>query len=78
MLHGILGHAQLSDIIQIYELITKLDLITDFDLVTKFREVSIKHCNGCDLPTVDTYSSGHLVLSNVGLAFVPNVETIFS
>ena len=36
-----------SDITPIFEPITELDLITNFDLITIFREVSIKHCNGC-------------------------------
>ena len=28
------------------------------------------HCSGCGWPTEDAYSSGHLVLSHLGLAFV--------
>ena len=36
-----------SDITPNFEPITELGLITNFDLITKFREVSIKHCNGC-------------------------------
>ena len=32
-------------------------------------------CNGCGMPTEDAYSSGHLVLSLLGLAFVLLVET---
>ena len=32
-------------------------------------------CDGCSMPTGDAYSSGHLVLSLLGLAFVLLVET---
>ena len=32
-------------------------------------------CDGCGMPTGDAYSSGHLVLSFLGLAFVLLVET---
>ena len=59
-----------SDIAPICDLINELDLITDFDLITKFWEVSIEHCNGCRQPTEDIFSSGHLVLSHLELAFV--------
>ena len=30
----------------------------------------MEHCGGCGWPTEDAYSSGHLVLSHLGLAFV--------
>ena len=40
-------------------------------------EVSIEHCNGCGWPTEDVYSSGHLVLSHLGLAFVLMLRPIF-
>ena len=59
-----------SNITPIFEPITELDLITNFELITKFREVSIEHCNWCGLPTDDAYSSGHLLLSHLGLAFI--------
>ena len=53
------------DLTHLCELITELNLITDFDLITKFREVF----SGGE-PTEDAYSSGHLVLSHLGLALV--------
>ena len=60
---------QWSDITPIGNLITELDLITDF-LITKFQEVSIEHWHGCVEPTEDAFSSGHLVLFHLGLAFI--------
>ena len=39
--------------------------------------VAIEHCNGCGLPTEDAYSSGHLVLSHLGLAFVLLLRPFF-
>ena len=66
-----------SNITPILEPITELDLITNFDLITKFREVSIEHCNGCGYPTEDAYSSRHLVLSYLGLAFVLMLRQFF-
>ena len=66
-----------SIITPIFEPNTELDLITNFDLITKFREVSIEHCNGCGQPTEDAYSSGHLVLSHLGLAFVLMLRPFF-
>ena len=38
---------------------------------------TIEHCNGCGLPTEDAYSSGHLVLSYLGLAFVLVLRPFF-
>ena len=52
-----------SDISLNRDLVTELDLIIVFDVITLFREV-------CGKPTEDAYSSGHLVLSHMGLAFV--------
>ena len=40
-------------------------------------ELSIEHCNGCGYPTEDAYSSGHLVLSHLGLAFVLMLRPFF-
>ena len=40
-------------------------------------EVSIEHCNRCCKPTEDAYSSGHLVLSHLGLAFVLMLSSFF-
>ena len=37
--------------------------------------VFIEHRNGCDMPTGDAYSSGHLVLSHFGTCMCSNVET---
>ena len=79
MLHAIMEHdnnyiiqwhINWIDITPICELITELYLISDFDLTNKFREVSIEHCNGCGWSTEDAYSSWHLVLFHLGLAFV--------
>ena len=56
---------------------TERDLITDFDLITKFRWVSIEHCKGYGLSTVDAYSSRHPVLSHLGLAFVLMLRPFF-
>ena len=66
-----------SNITPIFEPTTELDLINNFDLITKFREVSIEHCNGCGWPAEDACSSGHLVLSNFGLAFVLMLRPFF-
>ena len=67
-----------SNITLMFEPITELDLITNFDLITKFLEVSmIEHCNGCGQPTEDAYTSGHLVLSHLGLAFVLMLRPFF-
>ena len=49
--------------------VTELDRITDFDLVTKFREFSIEHLQRMRLANWGR-SSGHLVLSHLGLALV--------
>ena len=35
-------------------------------------------CNGCGWPTEDAYSSGHLILSHLGLAFVLMLRPFFS
>ena len=42
---------------------------------TFYRILSGFHSYGCSMPTGDAYSSGHLVLSFSGLAFVILVET---
>ena len=67
-----------SDISLIRDLVTELNSITLFDVITLFREVSIEHLQVLRLANGDAYSSGHLVLFHLGLAFVLNVETIFS
>ena len=46
--------------------------------ITNYREVFISHCNGSRKPTQDAYSTGHLVLSHVGLAFVLMLKPFFS
>ena len=57
---------------------TDLDLITKFDILP-YGVRSMEHiCNGCDMPTDDAYSSGHLVLSHLWTCICSNVETNLS
>ena len=55
--------------------ITDLDLITEFDFLPNCARFPWNICNGCGMPTEDAYSSGHLVLSLLGFAYVLHVET---
>ena len=64
-----------SGITPIFDPITDLDLITEFDFLPNCEWFPWNICNGCGMPTEDAYSSGHLVLSFSGLAFVLLVET---
>ena len=48
-------------------------LLTEFD-VTEYR-FPCGFSNGCSMPTGDAYSSGHLVPSLLGLAYVLLVKT---
>ena len=83
MLHDILGHDHIQytlnwlDITPIFELITELDLITDFDLITKFGGFHRTLQRGAASQTEDAYSSGHLVLSQLGIAFVLMLRPFF-
>ena len=43
----------------------------------QISQVSLEHCNGCGQPTEDAYSSGHLVMSHLGLAFVLMLRPFF-
>ena len=58
-----------SDISLNRDLVTKLNLITVFDVIT-YSGGSIEHLQRVWLAN-DAYSSWHLVLSHLGLAFVP-------
>ena len=58
-----------SDISLNHDLVTELNLISDFYIITTVQEVSIEHLQQVK-PTKDAYSSGHLVLTLLGLAFV--------
>ena len=57
---------------------TDLDLITEFDFLPNCVRIPLNICNGCGMPTEDTYSSGHLVLSHFGTCMCSNVETNLS
>ena len=50
-------------------------LCTELDILQNFEWFPWNICDGCGMPTGDAYSSGHLVLSLQGLAFVLLVET---
>ena len=52
-----------------------LDLTTAFDFLPNWARFQQNICNGCDMPTEDAYSAGHLVLSNFGTCMCSNVET---
>ena len=54
---------------QFVNLLPNLTLLPILTLSPKLR-VSIEHCNGCVFSTEDAFSSGHLVLSLLGPAFV--------
>ena len=83
MLHEILGHDHIQWHTQLIRHYTNLrtyyrtGLYYRFWLYYQILEVSIEHCNGCGLPTEDAYSSGHLVLSHLGLAFVLMLRPFF-
>ena len=62
----------------VFDPITDLDLITDFDLLPNCDRVPSNICNGCDMPTEDAYSSGHLVLSHFGTCKCSNADTYLS
>ena len=53
--------------------LSQIRLLTEYDITDYRFPWSI--CNGCGMPTGDAYSSGHLVLALLGLAFVLLVET---
>ena len=65
-----------SDITPICELIIELDFITDFDLITIFGGFH-RTLQRVRLATEDAYSSGHLVLYHLGLAFVLMLRLFF-
>ena len=84
MLHDILGHDHVQWHPQLIRQYTNLRTYYRTGLYYRFwpyyqiLEVSKGHCNGCDMPTEDAYSSGHLVLSNFGTCMCSNVETNLS
>ena len=51
------------------------DHITELDYLPNYERFPWNICNGCSMPTGDTYSSEHLVPSDLGLAYVLLVET---
>ena len=55
--------------------VTDLDLITEFDFLLNCLRFPENICNGCGMPTEDAYSSGQLVLTNLGTCMCSNVET---
>ena len=66
-----------SDITWTRNLLAELDLIADIDLITKIRDVSVEYLQRMRLqPTEDANSSKHLVLSHLGLAFVPMLRPV--
>ena len=59
-----------SEISLNHDLVTELNLISDFYIITTFQEGSIEHLQQVQVqPKEDAYSSGHLVLTLLGLAF---------
>ena len=48
---------------------------TEVDLLPTYKSFPLNICDGCRILTGDAYSSGHLVPSNSGLAYVILVET---
>ena len=83
MLLGILWHDHIQWHPQLIRHYTNLRTYYRTGLYYRFwpycqiLEVSIKHCNGCGKPTEDAYSSGHLVLSHLGLAFILMLRPFF-
>ena len=83
MLHDILGHDHLQWHPQLIRHYTYLRTYYRTGLYYRFwpyyliMEVSIERCNGCGYPTEDAYSSGHLVLSHLGLACVLMLRPFF-
>ena len=83
MLHDILGHDRIQwhpQLIRHYKNLRtyyRTGLYYRFWLYYQILEVSIEHCNGCGRPTEDAYSSGHLILSHLGLAFVLMLRPFF-
>ena len=83
MLHDILGHDHIQWHPQLIRHNTNLRTYYRNGLYYRFwpfyqiLEVSIEHCNGCGYPTEDAYSSGHLVLAHLGLAFVLILRPFF-
>ena len=56
-----------------------LYLLDSYEIITTDRtHVSLNLCDGCGMPTVDAFSSGHLVSSNLGLAYILIDATSFS
>ena len=84
MIHGILGdgytqwHLNWSANPLTRDFVTKLDLNADFDCITDSRRFPQNIFNGCSQPTGDTYSSRHLVISNLGFTFLLNMIPVSS
>ena len=55
--------------------LTSLPNLTLYPIARGFHMFYI--LNGCEMPTEDVYSSGHLVLSHFGTPMCSNVDTIF-
>ena len=51
------------------------DLFTELNLSLAYERFPQNICDGCSMLTGDAYSSGHLVPSHSGLAYVLLVET---
>ena len=83
MLHDILGHDHIQWHPKLIRYYTNLRTYYRTGLYYRFwpyyriLEVSIEHWNGCGWQTEDAYSSGHLVLSHLGLAFVLMLRPFF-
>ena len=52
-----------------------LDPFTELDLLPTYEKFPYNICDGCSMLSGDAYSSGHLVPSHIGLAYVLLVET---
>ena len=51
------------------------DLFTEHDLLPTYERFQYIICDGCSMLTGDTYSSGHVVPSDLGLSYVLLVDT---
>ena len=83
VLHDILGHDHIQWHTQLIRHYTNLraccraGLCCRFWLCCRIFGVSVGHCGGCSWPTGGACSSGHLVLSHLGLAFVLMLRPFF-
>ena len=67
-----------TDVTSMFDPVTDLDRFPEFDFLRNCRKFPYDVCNGCSMHTEDAYSSGHLIMCQLGTCKCSNVDTNLS